>query len=93
MALSGADALTAYLATSPGGMDSVAVIAAACPNVDLPYVMTFQTARFFLVVLLAPRLARFMAGKVAGKMGEATGRVAVEEAKMPPAKRYPPRTP
>jgi len=92
--LSGADALTAYLATSPGGMDSVAVIAAACPNVDLPYVMTFQTARFLLVVLLAPPLARFMAGKVAGTVGAATGRVVVEEAKIPPAAgRSSPRTP
>lgn len=79
--LSGTDALTAYLATSPGGMDSVAVIAAACPNVDLPYVMTFQTARFFLVVLLAPPLARFMAGKVVGAATTRPGEAAAE----PPA--------
>lgn len=62
-ALAGVDALTAYLATSPGGMDSVAVIAAACPGVDLSYVMTFQTARFVLVVLLAPPLARHLAAR------------------------------
>lgn len=70
--LAGADALTAYLATSPGGMDSVAVIAAACPGVDLPYVMTFQTARFVLVVLFAPPLARFLAAR-ARSGGEAAG--------------------
>lgn len=64
-ALAGADPLTAYLATSPGGMDSVAVIAATCPNVDLPYVMTFQTARFAVVLFLAPPLSRLLATRAA----------------------------
>ena len=40
----GIDPLTAYLATSPGGMDSVAIIAAASANVDLSFVMALQTA-------------------------------------------------
>jgi membrane AbrB-like protein len=56
----GVDPLTAYLATSPGGADGVAIIAAAS-NVDLPFVMAMQTARLFAVILLGPHLARFIA--------------------------------
>jgi uncharacterized membrane protein AbrB (regulator of aidB expression) len=52
--------LTAYLATSPGGADSVAIIAASS-NVDLPFVMAMQTARFMLVMLVGPALARAVA--------------------------------
>lgn len=58
----GVDALTAYLATCPGGMDTVAIIAATSP-VDLSFVMTLQTVRFFLVTFLAPPMARYLAGK------------------------------
>lgn len=54
------DPLTAYLAMSPGGMDSIAIIAAAA-KVDLPFVMTLQTVRFLIVMLLGPPLARFVA--------------------------------
>lgn len=61
--LAGLDGLTAYLAASPGGMDSVAVIAAGVPGVDIACVMAMQTLRFFLVVLLAPSMARFLAGR------------------------------
>ncbi len=68
--LAGVDALTAYLAASPGGLDSVAVIAAATP-VDMPFVMTLQTLRFFLVVLLGPPMARFLAGRAAARDGDA----------------------
>ena len=58
--LTGADALTAYLATSPGGADSVAVIAAAS-KVDMPFVMAMQVARFLLVMAIGPAMARFVA--------------------------------
>jgi membrane AbrB-like protein len=54
------DPLTAYLAMSPGGVDATAIIAASSP-VDLPFVMAMQTTRFFLVILLGPWLARFIA--------------------------------
>ena len=53
----GIDPLTAYLATSPGGADSVAIIAASSP-VDVPFVMAMQVARFVLVMLVGPILAR-----------------------------------
>jgi uncharacterized protein len=68
--LTGVDPLTAYLATSPGGADSVAIIAASS-NVDVPFVMAMQTARLVIVLLTAPSLARFMAkrsGAVAGNV-------------------------
>lgn len=42
---------TAYLATVPGGLDSVAVIAAAT-GADVAFVMLFQTTRLFIVVLI-----------------------------------------
>jgi hypothetical protein len=56
----GIDPLTAYLATSPGGADSVAIIAASSP-VDVPFVMAMQMARFILVMLVGPFLARTVA--------------------------------
>jgi membrane AbrB-like protein len=59
-ALIGTDVLTAYLATSPGGADSIAIIAASS-KVDLPFVMAMQTARFLLVMLVGPSLARLTA--------------------------------
>lgn len=58
--LIGFDALTAYLATSPGGADSVAVIAATSA-VDAGFVMAMQMARFVMVLLLGPPLSRVVA--------------------------------
>ncbi|MES2185067.1 MAG: AbrB family transcriptional regulator [Pseudomonadota bacterium] len=57
---SGVDPLTAYLATSPGGADSVAIIAASS-HVDMPFVMALQMARFLIVMALGPALARMVA--------------------------------
>ncbi len=54
------DMLTAYLATSPGGADSVAIIAASS-KVDVPFVMALQMARFVIILVIGPRLARFVA--------------------------------
>jgi membrane AbrB-like protein len=59
----GVDPLTAYLAMSPGGLDSVAIIAASS-TVNLPFVMAMQTARFLVVLLTGPSLARFIAKSV-----------------------------
>ena len=55
----GTDPLTAYLATSPGGADSVAIIAASS-KVDLPFVMTMQIGRAIAAILIGPALARFL---------------------------------
>lgn len=63
--VTGVDFLTAYLATSPGGADSVAIIAASS-NVDMSFVMAMQTMRFFMVLFTGPATARFIADRVSG---------------------------
>ncbi len=60
----GIDPLTAYLATSPGGADSVAIIAATSHDVDMSFVLAMQTLRFVLVVVTGPAIARFIAARV-----------------------------
>ncbi len=55
----GVDFLTAFLATSPGGADSVAIIAAAT-NVNLPFVMAMQVSRFLMVLVTGPLLAQWL---------------------------------
>ncbi len=59
------DPLTAYLATSPGGADSVAIIAAST-KVDMPFIMSMQMARFLIVLAIGPAIARFVASRVRG---------------------------
>ena len=58
--LAGVDPLTAYLATSPGGADSVAIIAANSA-VDVSFVMAMQAGRLLVVTLSGPALARYIA--------------------------------
>ncbi|MDH0323282.1 AbrB family transcriptional regulator [Citrobacter freundii] len=53
------DFLTAYLATSPGGVDSVAVIAAGS-HADMALIMAMQTLRLFSILLTGPAVARFI---------------------------------
>lgn len=57
------DPLTAYLATSPGGSDSIAIIAAST-NCDVSFVMAMQTVRMIAVLLLAPALTTFIAKRI-----------------------------
>ncbi len=54
------DALTAYLATSPGGVDSVAIIAASTPRVDLSFVLALQAVRLLFVIGFAPLFTRLV---------------------------------
>lgn len=54
------DPFTAYLATTPGGFDSVAIIALS-GGVDVPVVLAAQVVRLFMVVLLGTHLARLVA--------------------------------
>jgi membrane AbrB-like protein len=54
------DPLTAYLATSPGGLDSVAIIAASAHGVDVPFVMALQAVRLLFVIALAPWMTRLI---------------------------------
>lgn len=53
------DLMTAYLATSPGGLDTVAIIAAGS-RVDIAFVMALQTLRLFTILLTGPAMARFI---------------------------------
>ncbi|MBZ9559976.1 AbrB family transcriptional regulator [Halomonas coralii] len=65
----GIDPLTAYLATSPGGADSVAIIASST-HVDVAYVMAMQIARFVLVLLFGPHIARLIARRAQRRRSE-----------------------
>ncbi len=64
-AITGLDPLTAYLAMSPGGADSIAIIAAASPHVDAPFVMALQVSRFLTILAFGPWLARLVARSAA----------------------------
>jgi len=58
--LAGVAPLTAYLATSPGGADSVVVIAATSA-VDAGFVMAMQLVRFLMVLMVGPRITPWIA--------------------------------
>lgn len=62
-AITGIDALTAYLATTPGGLPAVLAIAADSPA-DATYVFAVQMARLLLVLITAPLLSRLLADEV-----------------------------
>jgi uncharacterized membrane protein AbrB (regulator of aidB expression) len=51
------DALTPYLATSPGGADTEPIIASSSPA-EMPFVRAMQSARFIVVAVCGPALAR-----------------------------------
>ncbi|TCL05067.1 AbrB family transcriptional regulator [Sodalis ligni] len=56
--------LTAYLATSPGGLDTVAIIAAGS-HADMSFVMAMQSLRLLSILLLGPAIARFISRNAA----------------------------
>jgi membrane AbrB-like protein len=56
--LTSIDGLTAYLATTPGGIDSVAIMALGS-GADAPLVLAVQTLRLFAVVLAGALLDRW----------------------------------
>lgn len=53
------DFMTAYLATSPGGLDTVAIIAAGT-RADMSFIMAMQTLRLFTILLTGPMIARLI---------------------------------
>ncbi len=59
----GIDPLTAYLAMSPGGADTVAIIASSA-HVDVAFVMAMQTARLLVLLITGPILARVLADRL-----------------------------
>lgn len=62
----GVDSLTAYLATSPGGIDVTSIIATDS-DVDTPFVLSMQFARILIVLAIGPWLARFLAARAEGQ--------------------------
>ncbi|MBB2161854.1 AbrB family transcriptional regulator [Gluconacetobacter sacchari] len=54
------DPLSAWLSCSPGGEDTIAIIASTTPGVDMSFVMAMQTVRFVLVLFTGPGLARWL---------------------------------
>jgi uncharacterized protein len=59
VALTGADLLTAYLAVTPGGIDSVAIMAVES-RADASLVLTIQMLRLFAVVLVGMLISRLI---------------------------------
>jgi membrane AbrB-like protein len=59
----GIDPITAWLATSPGGADTAAIIASASQNVDGGFIMTMQTLRFVSVLMFGPFIAKFLSNR------------------------------
>ncbi|WP_251977719.1 AbrB family transcriptional regulator [Salinicola avicenniae] len=55
-----ADFVTAYLGTSPGGLDSMTIIAIDT-HADVGLVVALQTLRLFTVVMVGPGMARLVA--------------------------------
>lgn len=55
----GTDPLTAFLATTPGGLDAVAIIAVGT-HADVPLVLAAQTLRLLAVIVTGPPLARLI---------------------------------
>ncbi|AQR62489.1 hypothetical protein BZG35_13165 [Brevundimonas sp. LM2] len=63
-AITGVDLLSAWLATSPGGTDTILIIATSTP-VDLPFILGGQLVRFLMVLAVGPVLACWLAGRAA----------------------------
>lgn len=61
------DPLSAYLATSPGGIDAMLIIAASVP-VDLPLILAAQLTRFLMVIALARPIGAFLADRLGPAM-------------------------
>lgn len=60
--MTGSSYLTGYLATTPGGMDSIAVIAMAS-GADITLILTTQMLRLLSIIIMGPILARYVLGK------------------------------
>jgi membrane AbrB-like protein len=70
----GADPMTAYLATTPGGLDSVPIIGLDAGG-NLPLILAVQTTRVFAVIATGPPLAKLIAriaprSELAARVGE-----------------------
>lgn len=85
--LAGVDLLTAYLATSPGGADSIAIIAAS-GKVDMSLAMAMQITRSLIVMVAGPSLARLVAARLGiGASAPLVPRVDAAETEPPVVKK------
>ncbi|MTH44946.1 AbrB family transcriptional regulator [Intestinirhabdus alba] len=66
------DFMSAWLATSPGGLDTVAAIAADSRG-DMALIMAMQTLRLFSILLTGPAIARFLSTRAAKSKPRAVG--------------------
>jgi uncharacterized protein len=66
--VTGIDGLTAYLATTPGGLYAVLAMAADS-GADVTYVLAVQVIRVFAMLLAAPLLARLLTRRARGDSG------------------------
>ena len=66
--IGGTDYLTGYLATTPGGMDSIAVVALGS-GADVSFLVAVQMVRLLATVLAGPALARWLLGQPSGSKG------------------------
>ncbi len=66
VAFADVDPLTAYLAMSPGGADTVAIIASSA-HVDVAFVMAMQTARLLVLLMTGPLLARVLGARMTAR--------------------------
>jgi len=57
--LVGTDPLTAYLATTPGALEAVTIIAVSS-NADISFILALQTVRLFVVIVTGPMLAKMI---------------------------------
>ena len=60
--LTGTDYLTGYLATTPGGMDSIAVVALGS-GADVSFLVALQMVRLLATVVAGPLFARWLLGQ------------------------------
>ncbi|NKB22037.1 MAG: AbrB family transcriptional regulator [Alphaproteobacteria bacterium] len=57
--LIGTDPLTAFLATIPGALEAVSIIAVSS-NADVSFILALQTIRLFVVIVTGPMLAKMI---------------------------------
>lgn len=72
--LAGTDYLTGYLATTPGGMDSIAVVALGS-GADVSFLVAVQMVRMLATVLIGPALARWLLGQASGSSANPSGSI------------------
>lgn len=58
------DRISTFLATCPGGLDTVLIISASV-RADMDFVLTAQLARFFVTIVVAPPVAKLIADRIA----------------------------